>query len=185
MWQIWFQIYLTQPAGQRCPLPGHTDGRGGGRRPGLTEAPWKPAQFCLSALVRKSPQPSRSSEAPWLLRADGFFHKAAPWPWQAVSETSVTSGRLQEEACKSLEAALCSLQEKLRAKFISPWWRASTLWCWEMKGYTGLVSSRCRTLWPLLTSSCCLSFQSTIHQIGQRKEKSTVKHPFPHYMTSK
>lgn len=133
----------------------------------------------------KKPPIFRSSEAPWLLRPDGFFHKAAPWPWQAVSETSVTSGRLQEEACKSLEAALCSLQEKLRAKFISPWWRASTLWCWEMKGHTGLVSSRCQTLWPLLTSSCCLSFQSTIHQIGQRKEKSTIKHLFPHYMTSK
>lgn len=42
---------------------------------------------------------------------------------------------------------------------------------WGMKGCTGLVIWWHQPLWRLLTSSHCLSFQSTISQTGQRKEK--------------
>lgn len=128
---------------------------------------------------------SWSSEPPRVVQAGEFFHRAAPWPWQAVSEASVISGRLQEEVCKSLEAALCSLQEKVRAKFTSHWWRASALWRLEVKGGTSLVSCGCQPLWPLLTSSSCLSFQSRTHQIGQRKERNAIKHSFSRNMASK
>ena len=48
-------------------------------------------------------------------------------------------------------------------------------WCREMKGHTDLVSSRYQSFWPLLTSSCSLSFESSVHQIGQRKEKQCHK----------
>ena len=48
-------------------------------------------------------------------------------------------------------------------------------WCREMKGHTDLVSGRYQSFWPLLTSSCSLSFESSVHQIGQRKEKQCHK----------
>lgn len=44
-----------------------------------------------------------------------------------------------------------------------------------MKGHTDLVSGRYQSFWPLLTSSCSLSFESAVHQIGQRKEKQCHK----------
>lgn len=67
------------------------------------------------------------------------------------------------------------MQQKVRANFPSHWQRRSALWRWEKTGGLGLVSRGCQTLWPLLTSSSCLSFQNTTHPIGQRKERKALK----------
>ena len=185
MWQIWCQ-YISHNQLARDVLSQATqmgeEGAGGqgwqkhhGSQHSSASQPW----------WEKAPNLPGAQRLPGYSRLTDFSTKQPPGPGKLSQKrlSLVEDYKRKQEA--SLEAALCSLQAKLRAEFISPWWRASTLWCWEMKGHTGLVSSRCQTLWPLLTSSCCLSFQSTIQQIGQRKEKSTIKHPFPHYMTSK
>lgn len=160
-------------------------GGGGEGQPWLTEAPWKQHSYASlpwweKTLVFLEQRGSWGTLHRWIFPASG------PLALASCLSSVCHQWKIIRGSCKSLEAALCSLQEKGRAESASHWWRASTLWHWKMRGGTDLISCRCQTLWLLLWHllAACL-FRAQYTKLGRGRKINAIQPSFPHCVTSK